>query len=82
MMSIVAQVPCTGTSTSGDCSGGSGGGGTASDTGASGGSSAALFADGFREEEMTVPQLAALLRAAGMQQHWGAATGLPHLPPA
>lgn len=35
-----------------------------------------LFAS-FKEEDVDVAQLAARLRAAGLMQHWGAATGLP-----
>jgi hypothetical protein len=42
-------------------------------------SRSSLFAD-FREEEVGVRQLASLLRAAGLEQHWAAATGLPALP--
>lgn len=42
---------------------------------------AALFPD-FREEEVDVRQLAARLRAAGLEQHWTAATGLPPPPAA
>lgn len=40
-----------------------------------------VFAGQFREEaQMGLPHLAALLRAAGLERHWAAATGLPSLP--
>ena len=40
-----------------------------------------VFAD-FQAVELSVPELAVLLRAAGLAEHWGAATGLPGPPPA
>jgi hypothetical protein len=46
---------------------------------AAGSSSKNHFAD-FREEEVDVRQLAALLHAAGLVEHWAVATGLPALP--
>jgi hypothetical protein len=52
-------------------------------SGSSGGGecAAASCFDGFREEEVGVLRLAALLRAAGLEELWGAATRLPGPPP-
>ena len=60
---------------------------TPSSSGDAGGSSSSssncgpVFAD-FQAVELGVPELAVLLRAAGLAEHWGAATGLPGPPPA
>jgi len=40
-----------------------------------------MFAGEFKEEEVGVRQLAALLCHAGLEQHWPEATGLPGPPP-
>lgn len=45
--------------------------------GNSGGGAASSCIEGYCEEEVGVPQLAALLRAAGLEELWGAATSLP-----
>lgn len=41
---------------------------------------AAALWSGFREDEVSMLQLADVLRAVGLEQHWTAATGLPALP--
>lgn len=77
MLNVVAHEAAAAAAASSPSS--SGGGTDGLDGSSSAG--AGVFAGQFREEpQLGLPQLAALLRGAGLERHWAAATGLPSLP--
>lgn len=76
-MSILAQADMPSSKASGGSSGGSTGGGSGSSSNGAAWAGDTLFHGQFAEQEVTVPELAALLQRCGLAEHWTAATGLP-----
>ncbi|KAL4441893.1 hypothetical protein ABPG77_003809 [Micractinium sp. CCAP 211/92] len=79
MMSILAQADLPSSKASGGSSGGSTGGGSGSSSSGVASAGAISFDGHFAEQEISVPELAALLQRCGLAERWTAATykGLP-----